>query len=168
LLSKALQRLRIARDPNGALALLDQHRARFPVGVLTPEASRLRTEALLLAGRKDVALAELDRQPADALPGSDERRVLRGELRATAGRWRAALDDFDAVVRGFSANQVGAGTTADPKSREYFERALWGRASARSHLADQAGARADLLDYLRRFPGGRFAAEAARLLGERR
>jgi hypothetical protein len=163
LLAKALQRLRLARDPGGALMLLDQHAAKFPSGMLGPEAARLRTEALLLTGQKDVALAELDRQPGEALPGSDERRVLRGELRATAGRWRAALADFDAVVRGFPA-----GNSADLKARECFERALWGRATARSHLADQAGARADLADYLRRFPGGHYAAEATRLLGEPR
>jgi hypothetical protein len=161
LLARALQRLRIARDPSGALALLDQHAVRFPAGALAPEAARLRTEALLLTGRKDVVLAELDRQ--STLPDSDERRVLRGELRATAGRWRAALADFDVVVR-----SLRAGAAAFPEARECFERALWGRASARSHLADEVGARADLLDYLARFPSGRFAAEATRLLGERR
>jgi hypothetical protein len=162
LLGKALQRLRIARDPVGALALLDQHTARFPSGTLAPEAARLRTEALMLVGRKDVVLADLDNQ-ADTLAGSDERRLLRGELRATAGRWRLALADFDAVV-----HSLAQGTADDVKTRERFERALWGRASARSQLADQAGARADLHDYLRRFPNGRFAAEARRLVNERR
>jgi hypothetical protein len=163
LLGKALQKLRIARDPVGALALLDQHAARFPSGTLAPEAARLRTEALMLTGRKDVVLADLDRR-ADTLAGSDERRLLRGELRATAGRWHPALADFDAVLHSLSQ---GIAAT-DVKTREWFERALWGRASARSQLADQAGARSDLLDYLRRFPNGRFAAEARRLVNERR
>jgi hypothetical protein len=168
LLTRALHGLRIARSPESALAALDEHAARFPAGALTPEAARLRIEALLLLGRKDAALAELDRQSSDVLPGNDERRVLRGELRARAGRWRAALADFDAIVRGFSGVEVGGGKAADPKAGDCLERALWGRASARSHLGDETGARADLQDYLHRYPRGRFAAEAMRLLGERR
>jgi len=142
--------------------------ARFPGGVLAPKAARLRTEALLLLGRKNAALDELDRPAADGMPSSDERRVLRGELRAAAGRRQEALEDFDAVVRGHSADEAGPGSIAASRSRERLERALWGRASARSHLGDNAGARDDLRECLRRFPHGRFAGEAGRLLDERR
>jgi len=166
LLASALRRLRTAHDPESALAALDDYAARFPGGVLVPEAARLRTEALLLLGRKSAALDELDKPSPDATPISEERRVLRGELRASAGRWRAALEDFDSVVRGRPSDEAGAETTADARSRERLERALWGRASARSHLGDDAGARADVRECLRRFPHGRFAVEAARLLGE--
>ncbi len=166
LLASALRRLRTAHDPESALGALDDYAARFPGGVLAPEAARLRTEALLLLGRKGAALDELDKPSPDATPGSEERRVLRGELRASAGRWRAALEDFDSIVRGRSTEEAGAGATADARSRERLERALWGRASARSHRGDDAGARADLRECLRRFPHGRFAVETARLLGE--
>ena len=93
---------------------------------------------------------------------------MRAELHATAGRWQEALVDFDAVVRARLAHEPGAGTATSTKARERLERALWGRAAARSHLGDETGARADLRECLRRFPQGRFAAQAARLLGELR
>ena len=86
-----------------ALAALDDYRVRFPNGGLAPEAAMLRAEALLQIGRKGDALAELDRLSLGEMPNSDERYLLRGELRAAAGRWREALGDFDVVLRG----QVG-------------------------------------------------------------
>jgi tetratricopeptide (TPR) repeat protein len=163
LLKTALRSLRTAHDPASALAALDDYRARFPSGALAPEAAMLRAEALLQTGRKGEALAELDRLSLAEMPNSDERYLLRGELRAAAGRWREAQGDFDVVLHG---PKTDSGATA--KSRDHFERALWGRALARSHLGDDAGARADLQECLRRFPRGRFAFEAARLLGEHR
>jgi|GEM_PF-745151 len=168
LLTKALRRLRVERDPESALAVLDEHRARFPGGVLAPEAARLRVEALWLTGRREAALAELDRDGSDVLPDRDERCVFRGELHARAGQWRLALTDFEAVLRSHPPDQVGADGTPARRLRECIERALWGRASARSHSGDAAGARADLREYLQRFPRGHFAAEAARLAGPRR
>ncbi len=136
--------------------------------MLAPAATRLRTEALLRLGRKTEALAELDRQSPGGLPDGDERRLLRGELRAKAGRWRAALEDFDAVVQAASAAAARPDGAADPKASDRLERALWGRAAARGRLGDEAGARADLRAYLGRFPHGRFAPSVARLLGGRR
>jgi hypothetical protein len=167
LITTALHKLRTTREPEAALAALDAYAARFPTGVLAPEAARLRTEALLLLGRKSAVLAELDKPPSDQTPSGEERLVLRGELRAAAGRWQAAFADFDSVVRSRPAGESGSGETGDRRPRDRLERALWGRAFARSHLGDDRGARADLREYLRRFPRGRFAAEAARLLGER-
>jgi hypothetical protein len=167
LLTKALRDLRVARDSEAALAVLDEHRVRFPRGVLAPEAARLRVEALWMAGRHEAALAELDREPSDALPDREERHVLRGELHAKAGHWRLALGEFEAVLLSHPAQQAGPAWTADPRLRDRLERALWGRASARGHLGDDTSARIDLRDYLRRFPRGRFAAEAIRLVGER-
>jgi hypothetical protein len=164
LLTKAFRALRVARDANAALAVLDAYAAGFPSGALAPEAARLRTEALLLLGRRQAALAELERDDPNAMPAGDERRLLRGELRAGAGRWRAAAEDFDAVAH---SNAAG-GAAADAKSSERLERALWGRASACSHLGDDAGARSALQAYLARFPHGRFAIDAAHLLGNRR
>jgi TolA-binding protein len=168
LLTTAVRRLRKAHDPASALAALDAYRTRFPGGVLAPEAAMLRAEALLQIGRKGDALAELDRLSLAQMPNSDEPHVLRGELRAAVGRWREALADFDVVLRGHAGESAEIGAPTDAKAHGRLERALWGRALARSRLGDDAGARADLRECLRRFPGGRFASEAARLLGEQR
>jgi hypothetical protein len=168
LLARAIRSLRTARQPESALALLDEYLARFPRGSLLPEATRLRTEALLELGQKPAALAELSREPAGGMPGSEDERLVRGELRAAAGRWQEALADFDAVVRTRLAHGPAVAAPISAKLRDRSERALWGRASARSHLGDDAGARTDLQEYLRRFPRGRFAAQAAGLLGEHR
>ena len=77
------------------LKLSMRYRQRFPSGELAPEAARLRAEARLLLGRKATLLDELDRSLLGET-ASDEWVVLRGELRAAAGRWQAALADFDA------------------------------------------------------------------------
>jgi hypothetical protein len=158
LLGDILKALRKQRDPRTALALLEDHAQRFPGTVLAPEAAMLRAEALLGLGRKAEALSELDGLALGSMPNQDERFVLRGELRAGAGRWREARDDFEVLLstEGFSG--------LNAKSRDVKERALWGRASARSHLGDEAGARSDLALYLRTFPSGRFATQAAALL----
>jgi TolA-binding protein len=168
LLSRALHSLRSQRRPDDALAILDAYAARFPNGSLGPEAARLRTEALLDLGQKPAALAELNRDLGSNTVGAEENRLVRGELHANAGRWKDALLDFDAVARARLAREPSGSTTASAKLRDHLERALWGRASARSHLGDPAGAAADLRDYLQRFPRGRFAAQAGHLLGERR
>jgi hypothetical protein len=119
-----------------------------------------------MLGHKPAALAELNRETGPGMAGGEDSRLVRGELHAAAGRWREALADFDAVVHARLAHEPTASPSASARLRERFERALWGRASARSHLEDDAGARADLTECLRRFPQGRFAAQAARLLGE--
>jgi hypothetical protein len=163
LISAALGKLRTSHEPAAALAVLDEYRARFPGGVLEPEAARLRTEALLLLGRKATVLDELDR----ALPGdvsAGDERVVRGELRAAAGRWQAALADFDAVVRAHPNGGPGGAEVSDRRVRDRLERALWGRASSHSHLGDDDAVCADLGEYFRRFPHGRFAAQAKQLL----
>jgi tetratricopeptide (TPR) repeat protein len=167
-LATAVRRLRTAHDPASALAALDDYRVRFPGGALAPEAAMLRAEALLQIGRKGEALAELDRLSLGQMPNSDERYVVRGELRAAVGRWREALGDFDVVLRGHAGEKAEIGAATDVRLRDRFERALWGRALARSRLGDNTGARADLQECLRRFPRGRFASEATRLLGEQR
>jgi tetratricopeptide (TPR) repeat protein len=168
LLTTVLRRLRTEHDPVSALAALDDYRLRFPSGGLAPEAAMLRAEALLQIGRKGDALDELDRLSLGRMPNSDERYVLRGELRAAVGRWREALGDFDIVLRGHAEGKTEIGAATDMKLRDRLERALWGRALARSRLGNDAGARADLQECLRRFPRGRFASEATRLLGGQR
>lgn len=152
LLGKAMARLRQAHDPSGALTLLDSYHGQFPHGVLQPEADLLRVTALLNLGKRRDALAVLDPRPlADDTPRGMELRVMRGELRAEAGRCPAAIADFDAAI-----GQV-QGTL--------LERGLYGRSRCRAQGGDAAGARADLADYLRRFPAGRFSTEARKTLG---
>jgi hypothetical protein len=150
LLAGAIRALRGAGEADAALALLDEHRARFPTGAMTLEAAAVRIEALLKAGRTAAALAELDRFPLDGAPGRDEWQVVRGELRANAGRWREAETDFAVALAG----------RLDGARGELAERALWGRAGARARRGDAAGARADYALYLERFPAGRFADQA--------
>jgi hypothetical protein len=157
LLGKALRSLREGRDPRTALDLLAQHAEHFPKGALASEATMLRIETLLSLGRRDDALAFLDKLPLASLPNRDEQFVVRGELRAANGRWREAKQDFDQAL------EVSL-PAASAKARDRQERALWGRAAARSRLGDQDGARADLELILRWFPGGRFAGPAASLL----
>jgi len=157
-LSEIVKLLRTKHDPRASLALLDDYSRRFPQTVLAPEVAMLRVEALLALGEKAKALSVLDRLSLAMMPNRDERLVLRGELRAGAGRWREAQADFETPLSDLAFSGI------DVKSRDVLERALWGRASARSRLGDEAGARADLASYLRTFPSGRFAGLAAALL----
>jgi tetratricopeptide (TPR) repeat protein len=157
LLGDILRSLRAQHNPQMALALLDEHAKRFPESALGPEAAMFRAEALLGLGRRAEALRVLDALPLASMPNRNAQVVLRGELRAAAGRWQEARADFD---RSLSTPVSGI----DAKSTDIMERALWGRASARSRLGDEAGARADLSSYLRHFPSGRFATQAAALL----
>ena len=158
LLGQAIRTLRDGHDARTALVLLAQYAGRFPGGAFASEATVLRIEALLALGRGHEALALLDGVSLASLPNQDEQRVVRGELRAADRRWREAAEDFDDALRGRDL------PTTNPRARSLQERALWGRAAARSRLGDQAGARADLELYLRDFPAGRFSAAAASLL----
>ena len=158
LLGQAMRMLRDGHDARKALALLAQHAERFPKGALASEATMLRIEALLALGLRDQALSVLDRTPLASLPNRQEQLVVRGELRAANGRWRESKQDFDEALGERSL------PAASVRIRNIQERALWGRAAARSRLGDQDGARADLDLYLRHFPDGRFAGPAASLL----
>ena len=155
LLGQAMKTLRDGHDARTSLALLAQHAEQFPDGALASEATMLRIEALLALGLKNEALSVLDKVPLTSLPNRDEQLVVRGELRAAKGRWREAEEDFNDALRDRNLPAASA------RARTIQERALWGRASARSRLGDQDGARADLDLYLRHFPGGRFAVPAA-------
>ena len=79
----------------------------------------------------------------DEAPGRNEWRVVRGELRAAAGRWRDAEVDFSATL----------GRLADVPG-DLAERALWGRAVARARSGDPVRAESDYALYLARFPSG--------------
>jgi len=158
LLGEALRNLREGHDARTALALIAEHGERFPQGALHAEETMLRIEALLALGRGDEALTILDQAPLASLPNRDEQLVVRGELRAAHGHWREAKEDFDEALRERSV------PAAHAKLRSLQERALWGRASARSRLGEPTFARADLELYLRHFPEGRFAGAAASLV----
>ena len=153
LLGRALGQLRREGNPAAALATLDDYQGRFPHGVMAFDAVAARVEALVKLGRTGEALRLLEAVAPAALARSPALRVVRGELRAGAGRLSAAVEDFDA--------QLGRGTGQG----DLFERALYGRGSCRARQGDSAGAREDLERYLRLHPQGRFAAEARQVLG---
>jgi hypothetical protein len=143
----ALSRLRVARDPEGALALLDGYARSFPQGSYAAEVSVARVDALLASGRRGDALAVLRSLPLATLPRRVELTVTRGELAAAADDCSAARADFDAAL----GERLPAGLE---------ERALFGRASCARAAGDLASARRDLDRLLARFPGGKLAAAA--------
>ncbi len=147
IVAAALKALHQEHDPARALELLDDHRARFPSGELSAEATLARTEALLTLRDPKRALEVLDALEIDAMPRRDELLVLRGELRAHEQRCADAIGDF--------GRALGARLP-----REMEERALFGRAVCRTEQGDRTGAREDLTHYLRKYAGGRFAERA--------
>jgi hypothetical protein len=149
-LERAVKALRQDRDAVAALRAIEEHLVAHPHGLLRNEAQLTRTEALLKLGRRSEALQSLERVSLAGMPRSTEFMVIRGELLAEAGRCKEAQRDFAHVVD-------GRDTLA--------ERALVGRADCRAQSGDDSGARADLRDYLSRFPDGKFVDRARRALG---
>ena len=149
-LQRAMGLLRGKHDAPAALAALDDYVARFPTGVLVPEARVARIDALLLLDRSDEALRALEALPLDAHRRSTELQLIRGELRARTDCGRANAD--------FTAVLAGVRTVA------LEERALYGRAACRSSQGDTAGAADDLRRYVDRFPNGAHAEWARRWL----
>jgi hypothetical protein len=144
----ALRRLRERDDAAGALALLDERDARFGgAGLLGDEARSTRVEALLRLGEHARALALLDAAAPRPTGRGRALLVTRGELRAAAGRCREAVADFALLADGATDDEPAA-------------RALYGRAACRGRLGEGDAARADLEEYLARFPAGRDAARA--------
>lgn len=158
LLARALFQLRNAGDPRGALALLDRYAETFPHGVLERETMRARLETLLQLDDRAAALALLDRHSAFSGRLGAEAQLIRAELRASAGRHADARADFDALL--------GPAFASAHLPADMLERSLYGRAVCLGHLNQDARARADLRLYLQRFPSGKHALEAARLLGD--
>lgn len=150
LLAIAVAQLRRGHDPESALATLDRYRAQFERGVLEPEATLIRVDALMALGKRELALGVLDRLSLDERPRGQELQALRGELRAESARCGEAIHDFTVAL-------AAARGSAE-------ERALYGRATCRGRIGDAEGARADLETYLRRFPHGKFADSIRRQL----
>ncbi|HMC95672.1 MAG TPA: hypothetical protein VKO16_12965 [Polyangia bacterium] len=153
LLGRALQSLHHDHDPRAALAALDDHAARFPGSVFGPEADITRVDALLALDRRQSALVVLDRLEIPDTTRGRELVVVRAELRVGAKRYAEAIADFTRTL-------AGAGDDA------LSERALHGRIACYLATGNEALARADLRDYLTRFPAGRFAPGVRRSLGE--
>ena len=150
LLREVLLAVRDGHDPHRALALLDAHAARFPLGALAAEAAALRAQVLLRLGNRDAALAVLDGLPLTNAGGSPQLVVTRGELRSLAGRCAEAVADFGWAL---DASRLAAADRG---------RALYGRASCRARAGDVAGAQQDRELYLREFPDGPAAARLTR------
>jgi hypothetical protein len=154
LLAGAFRSLRADRNPTETLALLDAHDRQFPLGQLSGEANLARVEALLALGRRREALGVLERTAASpALEGGEnarERTLLRGELRAEAGRCGQALADFASVERDAPV--------------ELGSRALWGQAVCHARLGEAASARRDFARYLAVYSEGTMARQARRWL----
>lgn len=152
LLGAALQELRQKRDAGKALRSLDEYQQQFPSGQLGEEARAARIEALLQLDRRGEALSLLDKLELSRL-SRGELRVVRGELRATAGRCSEALSDFAAVDTEQAPAAVG-------------ERALYGQASCLTSLGQRARARGALSRYLEKYPMGKHAAQVRKALVE--
>jgi TolA-binding protein len=145
-LDHAMTLLRRDHDGLGALSALDAYLARYPRGLLNREAHFARVDALLLLGRSDQALADLEVLPLDRGRRSTELLVIRSELRAR-NSCEKAVSDF------------GAALSQSP-SAALLERILYGRGVCRSKLGDVAGAAEDLGRYVERFPNGVHARSA--------
>jgi tetratricopeptide (TPR) repeat protein len=142
----ALRALNVDRDGQAALAALDAYQRDFPTGTFRKEAFAARVDALILLGRRDEALSELESAGTGTLrqmPRGAELCLLRGELLKERGDCVAAMATFDQAL--------------DEGPAALAERALWGRAGCRAAVGRAEESRADLEQYLRLFPHGIFA-----------
>ena len=129
----ALAELRQARDPRGALAMLDEYRRPYPRGVLQPEALRARLEAVLAARRSQDG-ARAARRPRHGVRGAPRRRAAADARRAA--RERGPLR----ATR--SATSIACSRPASSTLPPTPERALYGRAvTPRPPRPRRAGAR---------------------------
>jgi len=148
-IAEAIELLRVRRDPRSALAILEPLAA--TKSTFGAEIDLLRLEAFEQLGDGAHALGVLDALDLSAAPRRDELHVLRGDLRASGGRYEEAIEDYSA--------------STGSRSPTLVERALFGRASCRLRVGQDADGRKDLRAYLERFPHGRFADAAKIALG---
>jgi hypothetical protein len=98
LLALALGQIRQQHDPAAALATLDRLERRFPGGVLADEARATRIEAAVAAKDLRTATRLVERAAIPAGRSGVAILVMRGELRAQAGRCGDAVADFTQVL----------------------------------------------------------------------
>ena len=146
-LGRVLRTMRVDHDPAAALQMLEGYERRFPDRRLQSEVVLARVESSLALGRRADALALLESGPAASVSQGPQPALVRGELRAGAGRCAEAVADFDTVL------QSG-------RSDSMIERALYGRAICHRTVGQSEQARRDFAEYLHRFPTGGYAASA--------
>lgn len=134
-----------------ALALLDQHRARFASGALRGEVEWLRVQALSRAGRVDEALEESER-----LLGGPLGSALAADLHLLRGRlYQNQKRDCARAIQEF------VGLVGEPTARG--EEAEFRRAGCLEALGRASDAKAAYEQYLRRQNAPRRAEAEARL-----
>jgi outer membrane protein assembly factor BamD (BamD/ComL family) len=145
------------RDTRQAVATWDRYRSRHPNGLLRVEADLSVIEALTELGDQARALGEarefLRRHP-DSERRSEVARVA-GDLARQRGDCAGAVALYDLVL------STRTSTTADSDDASFH------RAACQARSGDPAvrqRASTGLRDYLKRFPLGRHAGEAQRLL----
>ena len=132
LVAEALSELRQGNDPRAALSTLDRYAREFPHGVLETEALRTRVEAVIRLDDRKTALALLEGKPALSDGLGADLLLTRAELRAAAGRFREALDDFTAGRRRRGRSPGGRrGRTCPLRSRRVSGSPVAGRARPR-------------------------------------
>jgi hypothetical protein len=153
LLALALAQIRQQHDPVAALATLDRLERRFPGGVLADEARATRIEAAVAARDLRTATRLVEGAAIPAGRSGVAILVMRGELRAQAGRCADAVADFTRVL---GQGELAAG--------ELAARALYGRAVCFQQMGQGTRARVDLESLRRNHPRSRLGHEAQRLL----
>ena len=149
----ALHELREEKSPRAALDSLDEHTKRFPRGRLMHEAAVVRLEALTAMGEREKALAALEGGLPALAPLGRSALILRGELRAGAGRLEGARDDFEAAWAFGGKDDLAA-------------RALFGLARVQLSLGARTLAVKNLEQYVDVFPHSEGAPEARRALAQ--
>lgn len=153
LLGRVFSALRRDRAPEVALAMLATDGAQLATGPLALEALTARVEALQALDRPGEALVALDAHAADHGLGVPL-TVLRGELRAAAGRCPAARADFEQAARVKGVRD------------QLHQRCLYGIAICFMTEGDADRARQSLRTYLDAYPSGRFAETATAALNQ--
>jgi TolA-binding protein len=153
LVARALHELREEKNPRAALDTLDEHTRRFPRGRLLHEAAVARLEALTAMGEREQALAALEGGLPALAPLGRSALILRGELRASAGRLGGARDDFEAAWAFGGKDDLAA-------------RALLGLARVQLSLGARTLAEKNLHQYLDVFPHAAGAPAARKALGQ--
>jgi TolA-binding protein len=136
-------------DPSSALATFRRYRARYPLGALLPEVDFEVLQLDLETHDRSGALAETARFLASH-PGSERTsqvHLLRGNLLRDGGHCPEALSEYAAVRE-------------EPLTGD----ALYSTAYCERKLGDRAAAAKTLTEYVRRFPHGEHASDAARAL----